>query len=295
MMAWRPKLVRRYGRGKLLAAIALAAASLVLAALLVLGLLPLPRGPRPKLAALVTLDVEVEGRGSVLINGSKVGSLNLAPPALVALRAVPEEGWRLSKWLVNGSDYGSSPELELEVRGNTTVVAVFEEVRRASRAAPPPRPERCFLRIVGPEGYPVWVNGTEYRLPVVVEHSCSLTCFDLLANETYRLNETARYEFRAWRLGEKRVESRAAELRLAGKNSTLTLEAELIVERRAEPKRPKLKAVPAREAIDWSSIAPMEDEEELKRRGYLFEWWVKGYTVYANGILVKLPLKRTLN
>jgi len=100
------------------AALALAAAAAVAAYFLLPHYFAAQRPPR------VALLVEVEGRGSV----SPSGLLVREEPFDVVLEAVPEEGWRLARWLVNGTERPPSGSLELYVAGNTTVVAVFEEV-----------------------------------------------------------------------------------------------------------------------------------------------------------------------
>ncbi len=147
-----------------------------------------------------------------------------------------------------------------------------------------PQSKRCFLVIEGPGGYPVRINGTEYTLPVRLEYTCPLARFELLANETYRLNETHRYVFEAWRLGEKRVESRAARL-TAVYNTTLVLEAKLEAAKLSSG--PRLVPMKAADAIDWSRV-------ELLKGTTGESWGVRDYAVYAGLNIVKLPLKRPL-
>ena len=99
-------------------ALALLIASIAVLAYLALTLLPQAVAPR-----VAYVKVEEEGRGRVLVNGSRALSLKARVPATLRFKALPEPGWRLSKWLVNGSSRGGGALLTLRVRGNTSVRA----------------------------------------------------------------------------------------------------------------------------------------------------------------------------
>jgi len=109
------------------------AALAFLAFLLFFILMVMPKGGSPLLwgarQPLVAASIEVEGRGSVLANGTLLRSWNSTKPFALRLEARPEKCWAFRGWLVNGTPYSAEPNATLTVRGNTTVKAVFERLR----------------------------------------------------------------------------------------------------------------------------------------------------------------------
>jgi len=120
----------RRGYGHWLVALAMIA---FLALLLLFILMVMPKGGSPLLwgarQPLVAASIEVEGRGSVLANGTLLRSWNSTKPFALVLEAVPEKCWAFKGWLVNGTPYSAEPNATLLVKGNTTVKAVFERLR----------------------------------------------------------------------------------------------------------------------------------------------------------------------
>jgi len=84
--------------------------------------LALPKSVQEK---RILASIEVEGRGSVLANGTSKPLWNSTKPFALALEAKPESCWSFRGWLVNGSLFSANAGLTLLVRGNTTVKAVF--------------------------------------------------------------------------------------------------------------------------------------------------------------------------
>ncbi|RLG87929.1 MAG: hypothetical protein DRO18_02430 [Thermoprotei archaeon] len=79
--------------------------------------------PTPK-PSLIVLQIDVEGRGSVGYNGK----LKDYKPFNVTLVAKPEEHWHFKYWILNESEKIESREIYLQVRANSTLKAVFEEM-----------------------------------------------------------------------------------------------------------------------------------------------------------------------
>ncbi|MCC6051015.1 MAG: hypothetical protein LM580_09930, partial [Thermofilum sp.] len=145
-------------RKKYLVAVVVAAASLAaLAWLLLARTSPLTgAGSAPPAAkpAQVSASIEVEGRGSVLANGTSTLFWNSTKPFALRLEARPEACWAFRGWLVNGSLYSAQPNATLLVKGNTTVKAVFEQ------------PVFTVSIVANASGALARVNGTLYPLPV---------------------------------------------------------------------------------------------------------------------------------
>lgn len=136
------------GRGEKLP-LALAAAVLALALLAAYHYFP----PHAELRKKCEVTLSVKGHGLLLANDSLASRISVTSPCRLVVRAVPEEGWKLAKWLVNGSEFRANPTLELEVQGNTTVVAVFEQIL-------------CSVKITSqvPEAE-VYVNSSRVSMP----------------------------------------------------------------------------------------------------------------------------------
>jgi hypothetical protein len=151
-------------RKKYLVAVAVLLAAAALAWLLVVKTSSKP----PRILA----SIEVEGRGSVLANGTFKAFWNSTKPFALRLEAVPEKCWAFKGWLVNGSPYSSQPNATLTVKGNTTVKAVFE------------RPVYAVSIVANASGALARVNGTLYPLPVNVSApACSLLEVEPLESE----------------------------------------------------------------------------------------------------------------
>ncbi|MEM4810958.1 MAG: hypothetical protein QXS92_03495 [Thermofilum sp.] len=111
------------GRRVLLAAAAVAVAAVLL---FLLSLQPPASLAPPSLVAppRYLLELEVEGPGALLVNGSARSLVSSAKPFTALVEAAPGRCSRLVELLVNGTPV-SGPRLSLEVGGNTTVKAVF--------------------------------------------------------------------------------------------------------------------------------------------------------------------------
>jgi hypothetical protein len=168
---------RRRGYGHWLVALAMIA---FLAFLLLFILLMMPKGGSPLLwgarQPLIAATIEVEGRGSVLANGTLLRSWNSTKPFALVLEAMPEACWAFKGWLANGSFHSAEPNATLTVRGNTTVKAVFERLRY-----------RLLFASNASWGL-VAVNGSVVEAPYEVEAPCgSILYLTLLSgsNETH--------------------------------------------------------------------------------------------------------------
>jgi len=119
--------VSAVGRRVLLAAAAVAVAA-VLLLLLSFRAPPVSLAPPSLVAppARYLLELEVEGPGALLVNGSAWSLVSSAKPFTALVEAAPGRCSRLVELLVNGTPVESSRIL-LEVGGNTTVKAVFEK------------------------------------------------------------------------------------------------------------------------------------------------------------------------
>lgn len=156
--------------------ISLAAAAVLaaLALLLLHGTGDSGRGRRQ----LILLSVSAEGLGEVLVNGSSTSAANSTKPFLAVLEARPGRCWFLRAWLVNGSPTAGG-RLEVTVRGNTTVTAIFERLTYA-------------VRVLADANASARVNGTLYQLPAELKVPCgSVLVIEPVAPEGYRpLNGT---------------------------------------------------------------------------------------------------------
>ena len=131
----------------------------------------------------ILASIEVEGRGSVLANGTSTLYWNLTKPFALNLEAKPETCWAFKGWLVNGSLYSAQPNATLLVKGNTTVKAVFEQ------------PVFTVSIVANASGAFARVNGTLYPLPVNASApACSLLEVEPVAPKGWvALNESLRF------------------------------------------------------------------------------------------------------
>jgi len=88
--------------------------------------------PQPK-PPLITATVEASQGGRVLVNGTEAGVVSSTRPFALVLEAMPDRGYVLDRWLVNGTDAGGELRLNLTIAGNTTIAAVFRRVAFTAR------------------------------------------------------------------------------------------------------------------------------------------------------------------
>ena len=88
--------------------------------------------PQPK-PPLITATVEASQGGRVLVNGTEAGVVSSTRPFTLVLEAMPDRGYALDHWLVNGTDAGGELRLNLTIAGNTTIAAVFRRVAFTAR------------------------------------------------------------------------------------------------------------------------------------------------------------------
>ena len=111
--------------------------------------------PQPQQAQNVTqqpkqptimANINASKGGRVLVNGTGTTTWNSTRPFKLVLEAVPDKGYVLEHWLINGSEAGAQLRLSITVAGNTTVSAVFRKTVFTAR----------FLNVT----VPVKVNAT---------------------------------------------------------------------------------------------------------------------------------------
>jgi hypothetical protein len=88
--------------------------------------------PQPK-PPLIIAAIETSGGGRILANGTDTATWNSTRPFVLVLEALPDKGYVLDHWLVNGTDAGGQLRLNLTVAGNTTATAVFKKVSFTAR------------------------------------------------------------------------------------------------------------------------------------------------------------------
>ncbi|MEM2246063.1 MAG: hypothetical protein QXU91_06360, partial [Thermofilum sp.] len=164
--------VRILGKSLLAAVVVVAAA--VLLFLVSFRAPPVSLAP-PSLVAppRYLLELEVEGPGALLVNGSAQNLVNLTRPFTALVEAAPGRCSRLVELLVNGTPVESSRIL-LEVGGNTTVKAVFE------------KPVYTVAIEGDVEGAAARVNGTEHSLPATLAvKACEVLSINPVAPPRY--------------------------------------------------------------------------------------------------------------
>ncbi|MEM3944509.1 MAG: hypothetical protein QXW40_05130 [Thermofilum sp.] len=120
------------------------------------------------------LQLEVEGSGKLLVNGTPTGLVNLTRPFTALVEAVPDACHVLRQLLVNGTPVEDS-KFELAVAGNTTVKAVFE------------RPIHTLLIVANVVNASALVNGVLHTLPVELSlQRCSVVNVTPVAPKGYR-------------------------------------------------------------------------------------------------------------
>jgi hypothetical protein len=88
--------------------------------------------PQPRQPTIIA-KINVGKGGRVLVNGSETVVWNSTKPFKLVLEAVPDKGYVLDHWQVNGSEAGATLRLNLTVAGNTTITAVFRRVAFTAR------------------------------------------------------------------------------------------------------------------------------------------------------------------
>jgi hypothetical protein len=83
--------------------------------------------------SLIMATIEAGQGGKVLINGTGTTTWNSTKLFKLELEAVPDKGYVLDHWLVNGTDAGAQLRLNITVAGNTTITAVFRKVSFTAR------------------------------------------------------------------------------------------------------------------------------------------------------------------
>jgi flagellin-like protein len=76
--------------------------------------------------ATLTVSVEPPEGGTT---SPPPGEYRVAAGSAVTVRAEPNPGYAFSKWLLNGSDYSTSQEVTVTVRGSTSLTAVFSRLQ----------------------------------------------------------------------------------------------------------------------------------------------------------------------
>ena len=140
--------------------------------------------PRRHTRTYIYLVIDRSGHGSVLVNGSKLSGVMNSSPFTVVLYAVPFENWVFKYWVVNDSITSRANPLVLRINANTSITAVFRE-------------SYCVLRVNGPRGYSITVNGTPKCVPFVIETKCG-TKLTLEASNESPLNATHKLKFTGW-------------------------------------------------------------------------------------------------
>jgi hypothetical protein len=79
-----------------------------------------------QLEATLTVSVEPPEGGTT---DPLPGEYRVAVGSAVTVRAEPNPGYAFSKWLLNGSDYSTSQEVTVTVRGPTSLTAVFSKLQ----------------------------------------------------------------------------------------------------------------------------------------------------------------------
>jgi hypothetical protein len=172
----------------LVAAVAVAALAAALAWLLAPKTGQLPWGGGSAKPAQVIASIEVEGRGSVLANGTSKAFWNSTKPFKLVLEARPEACWAFEGWLVNGTPYSGEANATPLVKGNTTVKAVFERPVYAVSIVP------VFHPVSLGANASARVNGTLHPLPANASvPACSLLEVEPVAPKSWvSLNGTLR-------------------------------------------------------------------------------------------------------
>ena len=148
----------------------------------------LPWGGGSAKPVQILASIEVEGRGSVLANGTSKALWNSTKPFKLELEARPEACWVFKGWLVNGTHYSGEVNATLTVKGNTTVKAVFERPVYAVSITPVFHPASLGANASAR------VNGTLHPLPASASApACSLLEVEPVAPKGWvALNESLR-------------------------------------------------------------------------------------------------------
>ena len=94
--------------------------------------------------------------GRVLVNGTGTTTWNSTRPFKLVLEAVPDKGYVLDHWQVNGSEAGGQLRLNITIAGNTTISAVFKKTTFTARFLNITVPVKVLLNVT----VPVSLNAT---------------------------------------------------------------------------------------------------------------------------------------
>ncbi|MCC5998823.1 MAG: hypothetical protein LM573_07075 [Thermofilum sp.] len=106
--------------------------------------------PQPK-PSLIMATIEASQGGKVLVNGTGTTTWSSTRPFKLVLEAVPDKGYVLDHWQVNGSEAGATLRLNITVAGNTTITAVFRKVSFTARFLNVTVPVKVILNPKFPE------------------------------------------------------------------------------------------------------------------------------------------------
>jgi len=111
--------------------------------------------PQPRQPAIIAR-IDAGKGGRVLANGTSTTTWNSTKPFKLVLEAVPDKGYVLDHWLVNGSEAGAQLRLNITIAGNTTISAVFRKTVFTARFLNVTVPVKVFLNAT----VPVSLNAT---------------------------------------------------------------------------------------------------------------------------------------
>jgi hypothetical protein len=104
----------------------------------------------------IMANINANKGGRVFVNGTGTTTWNSTKPFKLVLEAVPDRGYVLDHWLVNGSEAGGQLRLSITVAGNTTISAVFRKTVFTARFLNITVPVKVFLNAT----VPVSLNAT---------------------------------------------------------------------------------------------------------------------------------------
>lgn len=73
--------------------------------------------------------IAINGQGST---NPAVGSYTYKEKTEVTLESSPADGWKLSKWVVNGKDIKAASQMKVNISGDMFIEAVFVEIETSS-------------------------------------------------------------------------------------------------------------------------------------------------------------------
>ncbi|MBQ3576092.1 MAG: exo-alpha-sialidase, partial [Coprobacter sp.] len=135
------------------------------------------------------LTITAPSNGSILVNDeSTSGSTILAEGAEVTLTAKPENGYRFSKWVINGSEYTQNP-YTTTISDNMSVSAQFEESKQFSISVE--QPENGIIEINSETLY----EGEQFIITVTPYAGYTLSVLKINGNEQITTQNGSSYQF----------------------------------------------------------------------------------------------------